>query len=69
MGAHDNGCSSIELDSGYTMLLSKFIEQTPDENLSQAVFEQFAELPFLFKVLVAETALSIQVYPSKKQAE
>ncbi|WP_039046406.1 mannose-6-phosphate isomerase, class I [Plesiomonas shigelloides] len=69
MGAHENGCSSIEIDKGEKVLLSDFISDSPDEILSQRVSATFSNLPFLFKVLAADCALSIQVHPSKKEAE
>jgi len=37
--------------------------------LSEEVTNRFGELPYLFKVLAAEKALSIQVHPNKQQAE
>ncbi len=37
--------------------------------LSEAISQKFGELPYLFKVLAAASALSIQVHPSKAQAE
>ncbi|MCG6418217.1 mannose-6-phosphate isomerase, partial [Vibrio fluvialis] len=37
--------------------------------LGEQTAAQFGELPYLFKVLAAENALSIQVHPNKQQAE
>lgn len=37
--------------------------------LSEEVANRFGELPYLFKMLAAEKALSIQVHPNKQQAE
>lgn len=68
MGAHPNGCSKIQLDS-QAVLLSDFINQNPDQTLGAETNQRFGELPFLFKVLAAAQALSIQVHPSKEQAE
>ncbi len=68
MGAHPNGCSEIELD-GKETLLSEFIEQNKKAVLSSKTAQQFGELPYLFKVLAAAQALSIQVHPSKEEAE
>ncbi len=68
MGAHTNGCSKIKID-GKEVLLSDFINKDKSGVLSSKTDEQFGELPFLFKVLAAENALSIQVHPSKKEAE
>ncbi|HDY7986294.1 TPA: mannose-6-phosphate isomerase, class I [Vibrio vulnificus] len=68
MGAHPNGCSTVSID-GESVLLSKLIQSNQEGILSKAVAEQFGELPYLFKVLAAGQALSIQVHPSKEEAE
>lgn len=68
MGAHPNGCSTITLD-GKKTLLSDFISANKTEILGKDTAERFAQLPYLFKVLSAKNALSVQVHPNKKQAE
>lgn len=68
MGAHPNGCSTVSID-GESVLLSKLIQSNQEAILSKATAEQFGELPYLFKVLAAGQALSIQVHPSKEEAE
>ncbi|CAJ1815778.1 Mannose-6-phosphate isomerase [Aeromonas dhakensis] len=68
MGAHPNGCSEVVL-AGQTQKLSILIERAPAAVLGEATQARFGSLPFLFKVLCAEKALSIQVHPSKAQAE
>jgi len=68
MGAHPNGCSELSVD-GQATKLSALISQDPLSILGAATTERFGSLPFLFKVLAAEKALSIQVHPSKAQAE
>lgn len=68
MGAHPNGCSEVVL-AGQAQKLSTLIENTPAAVLGEATQARFGSLPFLFKVLCAEKALSIQVHPSKAQAE
>ncbi|KLV09614.1 mannose-6-phosphate isomerase [Photobacterium aquae] len=68
MGAHPNGCSTIEVNATPT-LLSDFISNDMAALIGPQTAEQFGELPYLFKVLAAEKALSIQVHPSKVQAE
>ncbi|RBW47147.1 mannose-6-phosphate isomerase, class I [Psychromonas sp. B3M02] len=68
MGAHLNGCSKVN-DKGAEKLLSDFIEQDKNAILTPQTNAQFAELPYLFKVLAAGEALSVQVHPSKAQAE
>ncbi|KKD60638.1 mannose-6-phosphate isomerase [Grimontia sp. AD028] len=68
MGAHPNGCSNIAVDNKET-LLSDFISSDMENILGASTTQQFGELPYLFKVLCAEKALSVQVHPSKAQAE
>ncbi|WP_413283408.1 mannose-6-phosphate isomerase, class I [Vibrio sp. MA40-2] len=68
MGAHPNGCSKIT-ENNEVQLLSDFINLDKSGILTIGTDTQFGELPYLFKVLAAESALSIQVHPSKEQAE
>ena len=68
MGAHPNGCSEVVL-AGDVQKLSTLRERAPAAVLGEATQARFGSLPFLFKVLCAEKALSIQVHPSKAQAE
>jgi mannose-6-phosphate isomerase len=50
--------------------LDKAIAEEPDRLLGPAVVERFgARLPFLMKVLAAETPLSLQAHPTTAQAE
>ncbi|AJR09466.1 mannose-6-phosphate isomerase, class I [Photobacterium gaetbulicola] len=66
MGAHPNGCSRIK---GTSVLLSDFIEKNQETVLGSYTAKRFGQLPFLFKILAAETPLSIQVHPNKSSAE
>ncbi len=68
MGAHLNGCSMIT-ENGETVLLSDFIAKDMHAVLGQHTAEMFGELPYLFKILNAGNALSVQVHPNKSQAE
>lgn len=68
MGAHPAGCSEIETGSDSVSLLDA-IAQSPESVLGARAMERFGQLPFLLKILAAETALSIQVHPDKRQAE
>lgn len=66
MGAHQNGCSR-NAENG--ALLSSIIAANPAKTLGAYTEARFGELPYLFKVLAAETPLSIQVHPNKQKAE
>ncbi|MCS0033912.1 mannose-6-phosphate isomerase, class I [Vibrio parahaemolyticus] len=68
MGAHPNGCSKIQLE-GEEFLLSEFIAKDKAQILSTSTEQEFGTLPYLFKVLSAGNALSIQVHPNKLEAE
>ncbi|MEZ8743215.1 mannose-6-phosphate isomerase, class I [Vibrio sp. 10N.261.49.A5] len=66
MGTHSGGCSRID-DTG--QLLSDAIAQNRDRFLGSYTANRFGELPYLFKVLSAQTPLSIQVHPNKYKSE
>lgn len=68
MGAHANGCSLLQTPQG-EVRLADWIAAQPQAALGANTAARFGGLPFLFKVLCAEKALSIQVHPSKAQAE
>lgn len=68
MGAHPNGCSSVIVED-LTLRLDNVINQDKVNILGEKAQRCFNELPFLFKVLAAEKALSIQVHPSKEAAK
>lgn len=68
MGTHPKGCSIVTLDQ-HSLLLSELINSNKPAFLSTATANEFGDLPFLFKILAADKALSIQVHPNKTQAE
>ncbi|MGR5093888.1 mannose-6-phosphate isomerase, class I [Vibrio maritimus] len=68
MGAHPNGCSHVTLNNEQVRL-DQLIAANPEAVLSASIEQEYGELPYLFKVLAAKSALSIQVHPSKSQAE
>jgi len=68
MGAHPKSPSRIIVD-GSELYLDEVIRQHPQETLGSKISKKFSNtLPFLFKVLSANEALSIQVHPHKRQA-
>jgi mannose-6-phosphate isomerase len=68
IGAHPNASSEIEID-GTKVFLKKVIADHPVECLGSYVCKKFSNtFPFLFKVLSAANALSIQAHPNKRQA-
>lgn len=64
-GAHEKGSSLVFVEDG-TVILSRLIEQYPQEVLGTAIAKEFAStLPFLFKLLSIAKPLSIQAHPDK----
>jgi mannose-6-phosphate isomerase len=69
MGAHPSAPSGVER-GGVLATLDAVIAADPEAELGPQVARRFGgRLPFLLKVLAAEKALSIQVHPSRAQAE
>src|ERR1700729_1086117 len=67
MGAHPSAPSGVARDRA---TLDAVIAADPVRELGPECAERFSgRLPFLLKVLSAERALSIQVHPSRAQAE
>jgi mannose-6-phosphate isomerase len=70
MGAHQSAPSGVALPGGGRTTLEAMIAADPVGELGPQSVARFGpRLPFLLKVLAAETALSIQVHPSRPQAE
>ncbi|MFY0522377.1 type I phosphomannose isomerase catalytic subunit [Archangium gephyra] len=68
MGAHPGAPSRVNRPTGGVTLLEA-IRAAPARELGEQVTRRFgAELPFLLKVLAAETPLSLQTHPSLAQA-
>lgn len=70
MGDHPPIPSDLKHNNGEISSLSELINQDPERFLGKA-YTQFKKkkLPFLFKVLSVNKALSLQVHPSKSLAE
>jgi mannose-6-phosphate isomerase len=67
LGAHDN--ASAELEGAEPSPLNKYIQRGPEVLLGAAVAGRFGRLPYLLKILDVKDMLSIQVHPTKKNAE
>jgi mannose-6-phosphate isomerase len=69
MGGHPSAPSGTDRD-GLALTLDAIIAADPETELGAACVARFGpRLPFLLKVLSAEQALSIQVHPSRAQAQ
>jgi mannose-6-phosphate isomerase len=70
MGAHQSAPSGVTRPGGARTTLDALIAADPVRELGPESLARFGgRLPFLLKVLAAGTALSIQVHPSRRQAE
>jgi mannose-6-phosphate isomerase len=69
MGAHPSAPSGVERSGGRATLDAVIAADPVGELGAESVARFGARLPFLLKVLAAEKALSIQVHPSRAQAE
>jgi mannose-6-phosphate isomerase len=67
MGAHPSAPSTI-ITNTETLSLLEIINANSTESITDKVFEQFGELPYLFKILDVKDMLSIQVHPTKEEA-
>ena len=68
LGAHENAPSLVETAEG-EISLDTFLKGNPRSFLGTEVDQNFGRLPFLFKVLDVKQMLSIQVHPTKPEAE
>lgn len=69
MGTHPLGCSLAIDEKKQKIKLDELIKNNPLETLGENTFKHFHELPYLFKILAANKALSIQVHPTKANAK
>ena len=68
MGAHPSAPAMVETAEG-AKALDHMIQENKLGFLGASIADQFGSLPYLFKILDVEKMLSIQVHPSKENAE
>ena len=68
MGAHPSAPAMLETPEG-ALALDKMIIENTIQFLGTKTADRFGSLPYLFKILDVEKMLSIQVHPSKENAE
>ncbi|MFT6870958.1 MAG: mannose-6-phosphate isomerase [Polaribacter sp.] len=68
LGAHQNAPSEVLIENGKRPL-NNFLNTDLIEKLGQKIANKFGRLSFLFKVLDVKEMLSIQVHPTKIEAE
>jgi mannose-6-phosphate isomerase len=69
MGVHPQAGCKVEVEKGRFVLLPDIINQEGKKALGDYVFKRFGNLPYLLKALDVKKMLSIQVHPSKAEAE
>ena len=69
MGAHEQGSASLIITPDQKIKLSQYIRAFPSETIGDTTWNRFGRLPYLLKILDVKDMLSIQVHPSKKNAE
>lgn len=68
MGAHPSAPAMVATVEG-NKALDQLIQENKAQYLGESTSDQFGSLPYLFKILDVEKMLSIQVHPSKENAE
>ena len=68
LGAHVNAPSILETSDG-DQSLDTYLQRDLEGRLGTVIADKFGRLPFLFKVLDVNDVLSIQVHPTKSEAE
>ncbi|WP_203344875.1 mannose-6-phosphate isomerase, class I [Vibrio fluvialis] len=66
MGAHPSGGSHL---GALDVSLADYVAKEPTRVLGDYTATRYGELPYLFKILAADTPLSIQVHPNKRNSE
>ncbi|HEV2480718.1 MAG TPA: mannose-6-phosphate isomerase, class I [Puia sp.] len=69
MGAHDNAPAQLVEEDGSMLSLNEYIREHPEESLGTYTTGRFGRLPYLLKILDVKDMLSIQVHPTKRNAE
>ena len=69
MGAHEKAPSELLHNNGTTISLNELISEHPEKTLGACIAQKYGRLPFLLKVLDVREMLSIQVHPTKSEAE
>jgi mannose-6-phosphate isomerase len=69
LGAHDNAPATLTMEEGAAIPLNEYIHAHPEASLGAYTAGRFGRLPYLLKILDVKDMLSIQVHPSKRNAE
>jgi mannose-6-phosphate isomerase len=69
LGAHDNAPAELLEEGGAVLPLNEYVRQHPESSLGTYTSGRFGRLPYLLKILDVKDMLSIQVHPTKRNAE
>jgi mannose-6-phosphate isomerase len=69
LGTHDRGSAEFNIGSDHPVSLKEYIDAFPEQTLGMQAKKEFGRLPFLLKILDVKDMLSIQVHPSKENAQ
>lgn len=69
LGAHEKAPSSVIGRDGSARALHEVIREQPDKTLGLSVAQRYGRLPYLLKVMDVREMLSIQLHPTKAEAE
>jgi mannose-6-phosphate isomerase len=69
MGAHDNAPADLLEGDGPALPLNEYIRKHPEDTLGTYTKGRFGRMPYLLKILDVKDMLSIQVHPTKRNAE
>jgi mannose-6-phosphate isomerase len=69
LGTHDRGSAEFKNGSEKPISLKEYVDAFPEQTLGERASRTFGRLPFLLKVLDVKDMLSIQVHPSKLDAQ
>lgn len=69
LGTHPQADCRILFADGSAYLLSDYLSDHASDGLGDYVYNRFGNLPYLLKALDVQDMLSIQVHPSRAQAE
>jgi mannose-6-phosphate isomerase len=69
LGAHDKASAELIIAEGEKTKLNEYIRSNATATLGEFASRKFDRLPYLLKILDVRDMLSIQVHPSKKNAE
>jgi mannose-6-phosphate isomerase len=69
LGTHDRGSAEFKNGSETPVNLKDYVDAFPEQTLGEKASREYGRLPFMLKVLDVKDMLSIQVHPTKINAQ